>query len=78
MVELLENAILKARSLPAEMQEELAHVVLGFIGAETVLQLTAEEDADLAEAEAEAEAEVERGELATDGEVAAVFAKFRR
>ena len=74
MVELLENAFLKAQALPAEMQEELAHVLLAFLGSEDVIQLTAEEDADLAEAEAE----VARGEIATDEDVAAVFGKFRR
>jgi hypothetical protein len=74
MVELLEKAFLEAQALPAETQEELAHILLSLIGSGDVIQLTAEEDADLAEAEAE----VARGEIATDEEVEAVFSKFRR
>ena len=41
---------------------------------EPPIQLTPEEEADLAEAEAEAD----RGEFATDEEVQAIFAKYRR
>ena len=74
MVELLENALNKARSLPTEMQEEIAHVLLTYMDTDqSVVQLTPEEDADLAEAEAEAD----RGEFAADDEVAAVFGKFK-
>lgn len=73
MADLLENAILKVRSLPADVQEEIAHVMLAFIGDDSLVRLTPDEDAELAEAEAE----VARGELATDDEVAAVLNKFK-
>lgn len=74
MVELLEDAFRRARSLPTEMQEEIAHVLLTYMDTDqSVVRLTPEEDADLAEAEAEAD----RGEFATDEEVAAVLGKSR-
>ena len=73
MVDLLENAIIRVRSLPADMQEEVAHVILAYVGDEAVIRLTPEEDAELAEAEAE----VDRGELATDEDVAAVLDRFK-
>ena len=73
MVDLLENAIIRVRSLPADMQEEVAHVILAYVGDGSVIRLTPEEDAELAEAEAE----VDRGELATDEDVAAVLDRFK-
>ena len=56
------------------MQDEAARVLLLFVGQDDApIQLTPEEEADLAGAEAEAD----RGELTTDEKVQAVFAKHR-
>lgn len=74
MTELLEHAFARARTLPSEQQDELARVLLRLAGDdEPIYQLTPEEEADLIEAEAE----IERGEIATDIEVEAVFSKYR-
>jgi hypothetical protein len=74
MTELLEHAIERVRSLPPEAHDNFARVFLRRAGEDaTVYQLTPEKETDLDAAEAE----VERGELATDAEVAAVFAKYR-
>ena len=74
MTELLEHAIERVRSLPPEAQDDFARVLLRLAGEEdSAYRLTPEEEADLDTAEAE----IERGELATDAEVAAVFAKYR-
>lgn len=74
MTELLERAVERVRALSPQMQDEFARVLLRLAGdREAVYQLTAEEEVDLIEAEAE----IERGELATDAETEAVFAKFR-
>jgi len=74
MTELLEQAVERIRKLPADMQDEFARVLLRLAGdSEPVYRLTAEEEADLIEAEAE----IERGDIATDAEVEAVFSKFR-
>ena len=54
------------------MQEEIAYVLLAYLDTDqSVIQLTPEEGADLAEAEAE----MARGEFATDEDVAAVLGK---
>jgi hypothetical protein len=54
------------------MQDELARMVLSFTGDDqTIVELTPEEDAVLAQSEAAAA----RGEFATDAEVHAVWAK---
>ncbi len=56
------------------MQDEIARMVLAYAARDgAVYQLTPEEEADLIEAEAE----LERGEIATDAEVEAVFSKYR-
>ena len=74
MTELLEHALERVRALPSDQQDELARVLLRLAGDdEPVYRLTAEEEADLIEAEAE----IERGEIATDSEVEAVFSKYR-
>jgi hypothetical protein len=74
MTELLEHAIERVRSLPPEAQDDFARILLRLAGEDdTIYQLTPEEEADLDAAETE----VERGELATDAEAAAVFAKYR-
>ena len=75
MTRLLEQAIETVSVLPDDVQDELARMLLQFAGVDQPpIQLTAEEEADLAEADAE----VLRGELATDEEVAAVWAKHGR
>lgn len=75
MTRLLEQAMETVSALPDDVQDELARMLLRFAGIEqTPIQLTAEEEADLAEADAE----ILRGEFATDEEVAAIWAKHRR
>jgi hypothetical protein len=75
MTKLLEEAIQKVQSLPSEMQEQAARILLAYAGdEEPILTLTAEEEADLLEAQAE----MKRGEFATGAEVESVFSKYRR
>lgn len=73
MTDLLDRAIARTRDLPPEMQDEVARMVLLFAGEDDgIIPLTPEEEeAGLAEAEAE----IERGELASEEEVRAIFAK---
>jgi hypothetical protein len=74
MTDLLEHAVERVRALPPETQDELARVLLRLAeDLEPIYQLTPEEEADLAEAEAE----IARGDIATEAEVEAVFAKYR-
>ncbi|MFD1704323.1 hypothetical protein ACFSCV_15050 [Methylopila henanensis] len=74
MTELLEQAVQTARKLPAEMQDELARLMLTYAGRDAqVIDLTPEEEADLIEAQAE----MKRGDFATDDEVEAVLSRFR-
>jgi hypothetical protein len=73
MTKLLEKATAAATALPDEQQDELARVLLQLAGHEQPhIVLTPEEEADLAEAEAE----VARGELASDEQVRAMWAKY--
>ena len=75
MTRLLEQAIETVSALPDDVQDELARMLLQFAGVDQPpIQLTAEEEADLAEADAE----VLHGEFATDEEMAAVWAKHGR
>ena len=75
MTKLLEQAFEKAQTLPAEMQDQIALMLLAYTGEdEPMVDLTPEEEADLIEAKGE----VSRGELASAGEVEAVLSKFRR
>ena len=72
MTKLLEHAVDTVRGLPAEVQDELARLLLQVAGEEQpVIRLTAEERADLAEADAE----IARGEFATDEQVRSILAK---
>ncbi|MGU3662944.1 hypothetical protein ACLBX9_01945 [Methylobacterium sp. A49B] len=72
MTDLLELAMAKARDLPPDRQDEIARLLLAFVGDEgPVYQFTPEEEAELDEADA-AEA---RGDYATDAEVRAIWAK---
>lgn len=70
----LDKAIALAKELPADVQDELAGTWLRMMGEDDgeIYQLTSEEMADLDESLAE----IERGELATDEEVRAMWAKY--
>ena len=75
MTRLLEQAFSKVSTLPDAEQDELARVLLELAGIDQPpIQLTAQEDADLAAAEAE----VARGELASAEEVSAIWKKHGR
>jgi hypothetical protein len=75
MTRLLEQAIETISVLPDEVQDELARILLQFAGLDQPpIQLSPEEDADLAEADAE----ILRGEFATAEEMAAIWAKHAR
>lgn len=75
MTKLLEQAFEKVQTLPAEMQDEVARMLLVYAGDEALTaELTSEEEADLIEAKAEAA----RGELASAAEAEAVLSKYRR
>jgi hypothetical protein len=72
MTKLLEHAVDSVRALPAEVQDELARLLLQVAGEEQpVIRLTSEERADLAEADAE----IARGEFATDEQMRSILAK---
>jgi hypothetical protein len=72
MTRLLEEAFNKVSDLPDSEQDELARTLLELAGVDQPpIQLTAAEEADLAEAEAE----IARGELASADEVSAMWAK---
>lgn len=73
MTERLDRAIEAAKELPAEMQDELAGILMRFMGEdEDVYVLSPEEEADLDDASAE----IERGEIATDEQVGTMWAKY--
>jgi hypothetical protein len=76
MTKLLDRAIEAAKELPAEMQDELAGILLRLMGEDDgeIYQLTPEEEADLEEADRE----IERGEIVGEEEVRAVLAKYLR
>jgi hypothetical protein len=74
MNKLLEEAVARVQTLPPEMQEQAARMLLTYAGEEEpICELTPEELADLEEAQAE----MSRGEFASDAEVKAVFDKYR-
>ena len=73
MTDLLDRAIASVRTLSPEAQDDIAQMLLRWTGDEdSILELTPKDEASLAESLAQAE----RGEFATDEEVAAVWAKF--
>lgn len=73
MTRLLEQAVETVRALPPEAQDALARFLLQVAADDQpAIQLTAEEDADLAEADAE----IARGEFATDEQMRAIWAKY--
>jgi predicted transcriptional regulator len=72
MTRLLEQAVEAVSSLPDDVQDDLARILLQFAGIQQPpYVLTPEEQADLDASIAEAE----RGEFATDEEVRAMWAK---
>lgn len=72
MTTLLDRAVEAARSLPPELQDEIARLVLQLArGNGASIALTAEERAAIAKSRAAAA----RGEFATDHELRAVWAK---
>jgi len=72
VTKLLEKAVDAARTWPADMQDEIARIMLMFAGEEQpVLTLDADEDRVLELSEAEAA----NGEFASDEDVRAVWAK---
>jgi hypothetical protein len=75
MTKLLDQAIAKVRELPEEEQERAAEQLLVFaeLAKQGVYKLSPEERAAIEESKAQAR----RGELATDEEVEAAFARFR-
>jgi hypothetical protein len=75
MTKLLDQAIAKVRELPAEEQERAAEALMLFadLAKQGVYRLSPEEHA----AVEEAGDQVRRGELATDEEVEAAYARFR-
>jgi hypothetical protein len=73
MTTLLDMAIEASRDLPAELQDDLARMMLSFVNeGQSVSVPTPEEEADLDEAERE----VERGELASEEDVRVMWAKY--
>ena len=73
MTELLERAVAAARSLPPDMQDEIARLVLQLAGDEDQppVELTPDETASFDESFAQAA----RGEFASDEEIRAIWAK---
>ncbi|MGD9656152.1 MAG: hypothetical protein AB7U61_00695 [Methylocystis sp.] len=72
MTKLLERAFEAARSLPPAMQDEMARVIIAMTGEEMpATPLTPEEAASFEESLAQAEC----GELATDDQAQAIWAK---
>lgn len=75
MTQLLEAAIATVYALPDDQQDEVARLLLQLIGVEQpVYVLSPDEHADL---DVSIAAE-ERGEFASDEEIAAIWARFKR
>jgi len=73
MTKLLEQAVETVRSLPSDMQDELARILLLLAGKDQPeVQLSAADEASFAESLAQAD----RGEFATDEQVRAIWAKY--
>lgn len=74
MTDLLEKAVLTARTMSPTMQDEIARIILAYASDDCLaIALSPEEEVDLMEAQAE----MARGEFATEDEVNAVLAKYR-
>jgi len=73
MTALLQRAFAVVAALPDIDQDEYARLLLRLLGKdEAVIELSAEEIADLEAAEGEAD----RGEFMTDGELESLWARF--
>ncbi len=68
----LDHAIELAKTLPPEAQDELANLILAFAEGEPTIELSPEEEEWLQESLDQAD----RGEFASDEEVAAIWAKY--
>ena len=72
MTDLLDRAVATLQMLPAAAQDDVARMLLQWIGEEQApVQLTAEEEASFSESLAQAE----RGEFASEADVRAIWAK---
>jgi hypothetical protein len=73
MTKLFERAVQTVRKLPPEMQDEIGRLVLQIAGDEggAPIHISAEEEASFDESFAQAE----KGDFATNEEVAAIWAK---
>ena len=76
MTKLLDEAIAKVRLLPNEDQDRAAEQLFAFaeLAKQGIYNLSSEERAAIEASRAQ----VRRGELATDAEVEAAYARFRR
>jgi hypothetical protein len=76
MTKLLDEAIAKVRELPDEDQERAAEALMAFteLAKQGVYRLSAEERRAIEASKAQ----VRRGELATEAEVEAAYARFRK
>ena len=76
MTKLLDQAIAKVRELPAEEQERAAEALMLFadLAKQGVYRLSPDERATIEESRDQ----VRRAELATDEEVEAAYARFRK
>jgi predicted transcriptional regulator len=75
MIKALEQAIEKVKKLSQERQEYAAEVLEQIAGADDEVYALSDDERRLVR---EGLAELDRGELATDEEVRAVFDKYRR
>jgi len=73
MTKLLDQAVEAARGLSPEQQDEIAQMMLLYADL-PVIQLTAEEEADLAAADEE----IARGDFATEETMRGIWAKYAR
>ena len=72
MTDLLERALATARALPADMQDDIARMVLRYAAEDQpVFQFTPDEEASFAQSRSQAS----RREFASDEEVRAIWAK---
>ena len=75
MTELLKQALAATDKLPPELQDELARFILSFAAGEQEVYELSEEELSWLEPSL---AEADRGEFATEKEVAALWTKPRR
>jgi hypothetical protein len=75
MTKLLEQAVEKLQTLPADIQDQAAHMLLAYVGDEEAsIELTPEEEVELTAAQAE----TARGHFSIEAELEALLAKLRR